>query len=120
MRREACLSAYALRRTTAACRSPPTLDIKHLVTHMASHPISFYVGAVVGSLAAGFLFGLIPAIAGGLTSQKRLAYVGFLSCLVAGGVAGILLAVPVSLGFGIVILVKWLRRPEPKAPEFDA
>lgn len=79
---------------------------------MPSHPISYFFGLVVGAIAVGFLCGLVPAIAGGLTKQKRLAYIGFISCLVASVIAGALLAVPIAVGFGIVILTKWLRRPE--------
>jgi hypothetical protein len=79
---------------------------------MTAHSLGYYFGVIFGALAVGFLCGLIPAVAGGLTKQKKLAYVGLISCLVAGGIAGILLAAPTALGFGILILLKWLRRPQ--------
>jgi hypothetical protein len=80
---------------------------------MEAHPLSYYVGVFFGALAVGFFCGLIPAVAGALTKQKRLAFIGFITCLVVSLVGGIVLALPVAVVFGIVIVVKWLRRPEP-------
>ena len=103
-------------RGATSPRAPVNANVRpqnHLTLHMTtSHPLAYYFGVIFGALAVGFLCGLVPAVAGGLTKQKRSAYVGFMSCLITGGIAGIFLAAPTALGFGILILVRWLRRPQ--------
>jgi hypothetical protein len=80
---------------------------------MDAHSAGYYFGLVFGALAMGFFCGLVPVVTGALTQQKKLAHFGFITCIVASLIAGIVVALPVAVGFGIVILVKWFRRPEP-------
>jgi|GEM_PF-1005530 hypothetical protein len=82
----------------------------------ASHPLIFYVGAVLGAIVVGLLVGLIPLAVGFLTNQKRLGTTGFISCFVSSLIAGALLAVPVAAGFSIYIAVKSNRTNKTDAP----
>jgi hypothetical protein len=63
-------------------------------------------------LLAGCVCGLLPFFVGKRFQRVRLGKAGFFTCLVSGGVLGLLLALPVSIVFTVVLLI--LRRQESK------
>ena len=63
------------------------------------------VGAIVGSLVAGALVGLIPLIIGLKKGKKGLAFGGFAACIVGSLIAGLLLNIPMCVLFTILIFV---------------
>ena len=80
---------------------------------MSEHPgswlFSLGFGAVLGSLLVGSLLGLIPLVAGQVTSQVRVGRVAFLTTVGAAFLAGALLALPCCLGFTLKIYLGWRR-----------
>jgi hypothetical protein len=72
------------------------------------HAIGF--GAIAGSLIVGSLLGLVPFVLGRYLGQVRVGRIRFLVSVIASFIAGILGALPASLGFTVAILVKWWRR----------
>jgi len=70
-------------------------------------------GAVVG-LIAGAVCGLLPLIVGLTRKQVGLGVGGFVSCVIAGAVLGLLLAAPVAVIF-TVIMFAVKRSPTPTA-----
>lgn len=66
---------------------------------------AYYIGVVVGALAVGAILGIAPLIVGLKKDKKGLAIGGFVACIVAGFVAGILLALPVCIGFVVAIIL---------------
>ncbi|MBQ1472873.1 MAG: hypothetical protein IIZ31_03700 [Lachnospiraceae bacterium] len=63
------------------------------------------VGAIVGSLVAGALLGLIPLIIGLKKGKKGLAIGGFAACIVGSLIAGLLLNIPMCVLFTVLIFV---------------
>lgn len=63
------------------------------------------VGAIVGSLVAGALLGLIPLIIGLKKGKKGLAFGGFAACIVGSLLAGLILNIPMCALFTILIFV---------------
>jgi len=59
---------------------------------------------VIGAFLAGCGCGLVPMILGIRRGHERLGAVAFLSCLGASLALGIILAIPVSVIFVIVII----------------
>jgi hypothetical protein len=59
--------------------------------------------ALVAGLVAGIICGLLPLIVGLIKDRRQLAIVGFVVTAVSGLILGILLAVPVALGFTLAI-----------------
>ncbi len=75
---------------------------------MDSKLIAMMIGAVIG----GTLCGLIPYFFGKKRGQPTLGIVGLVCCIVAGLIAGILLALPTAGVFALIIAV----RPSGQAP----
>jgi hypothetical protein len=70
---------------------------------------NFYWRFLIGGIA-GALCGLIPYFVG-RHKNKSLAETAMLSCVIAGSLLGLILALPVSIGFTIALL----RKPAVKA-----
>ena len=77
--------------------------------HDASYWVGWVFGAVGASLAVGALLGLIPLVLGQSIAQVKLGRVGFFCTLGGGFIGGVLLALPVALGFVTVLIVRWRR-----------
>ena len=75
-------------------------------TQSSAERIGYAIGVLFGGTFIGILCGLAPLIAGFSKNQQKLGWIGFASCVGAGLVLGLLLAVPVSLIFTLVILLK--------------
>jgi hypothetical protein len=88
--------------------------------HDAPFWVGFAFGAISASLMVGALLGLIPLILGQSIAQVRLGRVGFFATLGAGFVGGILLALPVSLGFSIALIIRWRRAKSAIDPAADS
>ena len=69
-----------------------------------------FIAAIIGGLVMGALCGLGPLIAGRRKGFKSLGLIGFITCVVCGGILGILLAGPVALIWTVVLLTK--RKPD--------
>jgi uncharacterized membrane protein AbrB (regulator of aidB expression) len=70
------------------------------------------VAMLIGALIGGGLCGLIPYYFGRKRGQPTLAIVGLVCCIVAGLIAGIILALPTAGVFALIIAV----RPSGQAP----
>lgn len=77
--------------------------------HTLTWWIGFAFGVVGGSLIVGALLGLIPLVLGQYLGQTKLGRLGFLASVLAGFIAGIFGAVPVSLGFATTVYTRWRR-----------
>jgi hypothetical protein len=67
---------------------------------------TFTLSVIIGSLIAGAIIGAIPAICGAIKGKIILAIVGFLACLVASYLLGMILAIPVCAVFLWLIFKK--------------
>jgi uncharacterized membrane protein len=74
--------------------------------------IARLVYKVFFGLVAGASCGLLPFCVGKRFERVRLGVAGFFTCLVSGGLLGLLLALPVMIIFTVVLLI--LGRPESK------
>ena len=83
--------------------------------HDTSWWLGFGIGAIAGSLVVGAAAGLVPFVLGQLLNQAKVGRIGFLSCVVASLVGGVLLALPVAVVFVIAVIVMW-RRAKTSAP----
>ncbi len=70
------------------------------------------VAIIFGALAVGALMGLIPLISGMVKNRKGLAIGGFVACVIAGFLLGIILALPTAIVFTLIIFLT-----KPKATE---
>ena len=64
------------------------------------------VAMVFGALIGGTLCGLIPYFFGKKRGQPTLGVVGLVCCIVAGLIAGVILALPTAGVFAIIIAVR--------------
>ena len=69
---------------------------------------------IIAGLFAGGLCGLLPLGVAKSRDRTRLGVVAFFVCLVSGGILGLLLALPVTIIFTLVLLI--LGRPAPRPP----
>ncbi len=76
---------------------------------MPPEKVDFLIGALIGGLIAGCLCGLIPLALAQWKGRLPVGIAAWLSCLICGGILGLLLAGPVALIFSTVILA--LGRP---------
>ena len=77
---------------------------------MNAQQIGFWVGVLAGGFIVGGLCGLLPLLIGLKRQRPGLAWGSWISCVAAGLVLGLLLAVPVAIVFTVIILC--LRKPE--------
>lgn len=66
----------------------------------------FAVGMFLGGAMAGMVCGLLPYFVGKKKGNGKLGGIGFFSCIGAGLILGLLLALPVAIVFTVVIIVK--------------
>jgi hypothetical protein len=59
--------------------------------------------AIVAGLVVGLICGLLPLITGLVKGRRELAIVGFITTAVGGLILGILLALPIAIGFTLAI-----------------
>jgi hypothetical protein len=59
--------------------------------------------ALVAGLVAGIVCGLLPLLTRLIKDRRQLAIVGFVVTAVSGLILGLILAVPVALGFTLAI-----------------
>ena len=64
------------------------------------------IGMYMGAAAAGLLCGLVPYFIARKKNNKKLGIIALWSCIAAGLLLGILLAVPVAVILSIVIAAK--------------
>lgn len=64
---------------------------------------------ILGALITGAVIGAIPAICGAIKGKLGLAVGGFFSCLAAGLILGMILAIPVCAIFLFLIFKKSSR-----------
>jgi len=74
-----------------------------LFAEEALPPDAFAIGVVIGALFVGVLCGLWPLSAGIKKGRPGVGIAGFFTCLGAGFVLGILLALPTAIIFRLVI-----------------
>ena len=67
---------------------------------------AFTFGAIIGSIISGAIIGAVPAICGAIKHKIGLAIGGFLSCLVASFLLGLILSVPTCAVFLFLIFKK--------------
>lgn len=75
---------------------------------------AFTLAAIIGSIISGAVVGAIPAVCGAIKHKIGLAIAGFISCLVASFLLGLILSVPVCAVFLFFIFKK------PKANKDEA
>jgi hypothetical protein len=80
---------------------------------MPAHDMVTDIGfdAVVMSLAAGTLMGLLPYVMGIQLGQERFGRIGLAMCVIGGLVGGIFIALPLSIVFASTL---WARAQRAK------
>ncbi len=81
---------------------------------MNAEQVGFWIGTLFGGFVVGALCGLLPLIIGLKKQRRGLALTSCISCVVSGLILGLILAVPVSIIFTVVILC--LKKPEEQNP----
>ncbi|MBM6869191.1 zinc ribbon domain-containing protein [Pseudoflavonifractor phocaeensis] len=64
-----------------------------------------YGAVVFGALAAGAIIGLIPFLVGKYNGNQNLGLIGFAACVVGNFIAGLLLSIPIAVGFVLGIIL---------------
>lgn len=72
---------------------------------MSTYDLAYLIGAILGSLFAGALVGLVPLICGLVKHRVGLAIGGFFACLVANFALGLILSIPACILFTVLIFV---------------
>jgi len=67
---------------------------------------TFTFSTIIGSIISGAIVGAIPAICGAIKHKIGLAIGGFISCLVASFLLGLILSVPTCSVFLFLIFKK--------------
>ena len=67
---------------------------------------AYNIGVLLGSILFGSLIGAVPAICGAIKQKVGLAVGGFLACLAAHFILGMLLSIPVAAVFLFFIFKK--------------
>lgn len=84
---------------------------------MSNYDSVYLVASIIGALAVGFAFGLVPLICGLVKKRVGLAIGGFAACLVGGFILGLILALPMCVLFTVLIFVtKPKNAVQPYAP----
>ncbi len=81
---------------------------------MNAEQVGFWTGILFGGFVVGVLCGLLPLILGLKKQRCGLALTSCISCVVSGLILGLILAVPVSIIFTVVIL--FLKKPKEQNP----
>lgn len=72
---------------------------------MSTYDSVYWIASIIGALAVGFVFGLVPLICGLVKKRVGLAIGGFAACLVGGFILGLILALPMCALFTVLIFV---------------
>jgi hypothetical protein len=80
---------------------------------------NYLIIAIIAGGIAGFVVGLFPLIIGHVLDQKRLGVTGIITCVICGFILGLLLAVPVALGFTVAIAIKSRNKRKKKVDVYD-
>lgn len=64
-----------------------------------------YIAVVFGALVGGAIIGLIPFLVGKYNGNQNLGLIGLAACVVGNFIAGLLLSIPIAIGFTVAILV---------------
>jgi hypothetical protein len=80
---------------------------------------SFFMGVLFGALLMGVGMGLFPLVIGLIFKRTSLAIGGFVACVIAGFVLGIIAALPTALGFTAYIAVKARDERKAKIEAYD-
>lgn len=67
--------------------------------HEPAWYIGFGMGVVFGALFVGALLGLVPLLVGRRLSQPKLGLTGLAACVLGNLVGGLLVSVPLAVGF---------------------
>ncbi len=64
------------------------------------------LASLLGSIFGGVIIGAIPAICGAIKHKKTLAIAGFITCIVASLLLGLILSLPTCIVFLVFIFMK--------------
>src|SRR5438477_6962276 len=78
-----------------------TIMFSHI--SVSQHQLAFRIGVAFGAVMVGVICGLVPLITGIVRRRPALAFGGLCACVVSGFLLGLLLAVPVSALFTVLI-----------------
>lgn len=70
---------------------------------MTPEQIGYWIGVFIGAGVIGALLGLLPLILAKRQNRPRIGWIGFFSTLAGGLILGVILALPISVIFGIYI-----------------
>lgn len=70
------------------------------------------MGHILGALITGAFLGTIPLLLGLVRKKKDLAIIGLIACIASSFIAGIILSVPLSILFVILILFTGRKQSE--------
>jgi hypothetical protein len=76
-----------------------------------------WAGVFAGALMVGAALGLVVLVLGQLLNLRIYGRVGFLACVVASLVGGIILAAPTCIGFVVAIVLQSRRKKEVQSNE---
>ena len=71
---------------------------------MEPEQIGYFIGLILGAFVAGAICGLLPMIIALKKQRRKIALISWISCVISGFILGLILAVPVSIIFTVVIL----------------
>jgi hypothetical protein len=80
---------------------------------MDTKTVGYWVGVVVGGFVMGTLCGLVPFFIGKKRNQMTLAVGGLAACIVGGLILGLILALPLSIAFTVIIVFANPKKTEP-------
>jgi hypothetical protein len=80
---------------------------------METHPVAYWIGVLIGAFVVGCVCGLLPLLVGRRYGRAPLGIAGFFSCLGAGMLFGLFLALPVAIIFTVIIVVLGKSGNEP-------
>ncbi|HVM62212.1 MAG TPA: hypothetical protein VMV72_15225 [Verrucomicrobiae bacterium] len=80
---------------------------------MDAKTTAYWIGVLAGGLVVGTLCGLIPFFVGRKKGQSTLGIAGLIVCMLSGLVLGVILALPASIIFTIVIVFASPKAPPP-------
>lgn len=72
---------------------------------MEPEQIGYWIGVLFGGFLVGALLGLFPLLVGLKKNLRGLAIAGWITSICSGLIMGIILALPVSVIFGVTLLV---------------
>ena len=74
-----------------------------------SQQFGFWIGVLFGGFVAGAICGILPLVFALKKRRRGLAIASWISCVIAGLILGVILALPVAIIFTIIIVC--LKKP---------